>query len=113
MGTLWNKLRGFIVLCFGLLLIVYFLHSKYVAVGECASIVYYTPITIFDRMVIIGIGVISSALFSLLSRDRSTTPTKVTISIYMLMVIAIDIFGNDIPSMREIDWPTKYHPKPL
>lgn len=113
MDILWYKLRGYLVLFLGLVISICFLDSKYVECGECAIKVYYTPFSIADRIVIVGIGVLSSALFMLLSRDKKPTLRKIVIAIYMLIVLGMTIWGNTILGMREIDWPHNYMVLPL
>lgn len=110
MAILWYNLRSYLVLFVGLVVSLCFLDSKYVEYGECASIVYYTPMTLADKITIVGIGIITSAIFFLLSRDKNPTLRKIVIAIYMLIVFGMTIWGNTILGMIEIDWPTKYHP---
>lgn len=112
MSLMWNKVRGFIVLFLGLVAMLYYLNSKYVSYGECAAITYYIPLTILDRAIIIGIGIITSAVFFLLSLDQSATYNTCVITVYMLLSISIATFGNQILGSKEEHWPHTYKVQP-
>ena len=79
MDTIKNNILGFAVLIIGLMTIVWFLWSRYVEIGECASIVYYQPLSVIERLIIVGIGIIASFVFFLLRGNKPKIPTKVII----------------------------------
>lgn len=88
------------------------LKNKYVFIGECAAITCYKPLTMWDRIVFVAIGIIG-----LLITMKLTTPKReVSIllsGLYTALVVAFSIFGNHLLEMPIEHWPHKYYPQPI
>lgn len=90
----------------------YFLSEKYIDEGECVSIIYYAPLTIWDRALFI-----STCIIGLFASVRFTKPkwgSIVLLSvIYILVCMTFCLYGNNILEMKTSYWPHEYHPKPI
>lgn len=90
----------------------FFLCRKYITEGECAAITYYTPLTIWDRIIYVAIS-----LIGLLISIKINKPTKAGLFllsvIYLAISIIFSLFGNQILEMRTEQWPHEYHVQPL
>lgn len=99
-----------LVLCIVIMFVL--LDEKYVWIGECASICYYNPLTMWDRIVFAVIGIVG-----LLVTIKLTKPKRVgTIllsGLYVVIIIAFSIFGNQLMEMPTEHWPHEYHPQPI
>lgn len=85
---------------------------KYIAEGDCAAIYYYFPMEIKDYFHVFIIGGVSMFLSFLFTRKSSTrTDFLIEGLIYILAIILVCYFGNDILASAEYYWPQHYHPK--
>lgn len=92
------------------------LDSHYLSVGECASIIYYQPLTWWDRVCFILVGT-SAWIISLRLIPKGIAHRKIMLTIisliYVLSVGLYIIFGNKILGEREMDWPHHYKVQPI
>lgn len=88
------------------------LNAHYVAVGECAAIVYYKPLTIWDRIVFVVIG-IACIIFSVKAVKPKRASMIVLCGAYIAIISVFSIFGNQLLEMRKEYWPHEYHPQPI
>lgn len=97
-------------LCIVIMLII--LSYKYISEGDCAAIVYYEPLTIWDRVIFMAIGIVG-----LLASVKLTKPNRISTILLSGLFLAISlsfcIFGNQLLEMRTEYWPHEYHPQPI
>lgn len=85
------------------------LSSHYVAIGECASITYYKPLVLCDRLLFIVIGI--TALFISIKIAKPSKYYIILLSvIYTVLIVSYSIFGNQLLGMIIKDWPHEYRP---
>lgn len=105
-------IKSFFFICFGIVIMTVF-SSKYIEEGECAVITYYLPMDCKDYIHVILVG--SSSMFlSYLFTRKSSRRIDYWIEglIYLICMILLCYYGNNILASPEIDWPYKYHPTP-
>lgn len=95
-----------------LIILLFILENHYVAIGECASRIYYYPLGRWDYILIPLVGIIMLSL-SLYYIHISKRLQCIEVIIYTSIIIAILLWGNDILASRTIDWPETYHVEPL
>lgn len=90
----------------------YFLSEKYIYEGECVSITYYAPLTIWDRALFISTCIIG--LFASVRFTKAQWGSIVLLSvIYILVCMTFCLYGNNILEMNTEYWPHEYHSKPI
>lgn len=100
------------ILLICLALIGILLDKKYATVGDCAEIVYYKPLTMWDRIVFAVIGIIGLSISLKLAKPKRVG-TILLSGLYTAIIIAFSIFGNQLLEMRTEHWPHEYHPQPI
>lgn len=107
----WFKKSLILALCW--VTIMFMLCFKYVSEGECAAIVYYLPMGILDYVYIFLIGSIFMFVsYCFTKKTSSRTDFWIEGLIYIVGIVLICYFGNDILASREVEWPHHYHPTP-
>ena len=105
-------IKGVTFLLF-LLSISYLLGSKYIEEGECAAIIYYTPLSLKDYCTIIISACSAFGLSYLLTKGNvNNRVLMLEALIYTILVVMLCIYGNNILASVEVNWPHTYHPKP-
>lgn len=100
------------ILILYLIIMEIIISSHYVAIGECASITYYKPLVLCDRLLFIVIGI--TALFISIKIAKPSKYCIILLSvIYTVFIVSYSIFGNQLLGMITEDWPHEYHPQPL
>lgn len=91
----------------------FYLWSKYVDIGDCASIVYYNPISIKDILIMALICIGWYGLSVAIMRERRKVFLITEGVAYVLLLLVFSQGGNAILENRKIHWPTEYHPQPI
>ena len=91
--------------------ILFILESHYVAIGECATRVYYHPLGKWDYILIplVGIALLSISLYFI---HTSKMLRIIEVFIYTSIILATLLCGNDILASRKVDWPEVNHVQP-
>lgn len=93
--------------------IQFYLWSKYVNIGYCASIVYYHPISIKDILIMTLICIGWYCLSVAIIRERRKVFLIAEGVVYVILLLVFSLGGNTILENRKIHWPTEYHPQPI
>lgn len=83
------------------------LGSHYVSVGECAAITYYYPLSWWERVGIILIGIIAIIIsLRLIPKNMKNRKIMLTVIslIYVLSIGLYVVFGNEILGASAMDW---------
>lgn len=96
-----------------LFLVICFLSTKYIEIGECAIMVYYIPMLLRDYIAIIVVGLLSISLSNFVSLNNINYKWFfIETFIYILFVAFFCICGNKLLELPEYSWPYNYHPAP-
>lgn len=84
--------------------------------GSCVCILYYHPLSISDRLLLllyVGITGVVIWYFGRYKLALSNWITLLLIALCIFTATILGLYGNDILGSRTEHWPHKYHPVPF